>query len=32
MSDDKFLKSLSKLGFPMFEPSEEFDVNATLPR
>ena len=30
MSDDKFLKSLSKLGFPMFEPSEEFDVNATL--
>ena len=30
MSDDKFLKSLSKLGFPMFEPSEELDVNETL--
>ncbi len=30
MTDDKFLKSLSKLGFPMFEPSEELDVNETL--
>jgi len=30
MTDDKFLKSLSKLGFPMFEPSEEQDVNETL--
>jgi len=30
MADDKFLKSLSKLGFPMFEPSEEQDVNETL--
>lgn len=30
MADDKFLKNLSKLGFPMFEPSEELDVNETL--
>ncbi len=30
MTDDKLLKSLSKLGFPMFEPSEELDVNKTL--
>lgn len=30
MTDDKFLKNLSKLGFPMFEPSEELDVNETL--
>lgn len=30
MTDDKLLKSLSKLGFPMFEPSEELDVNETL--
>ena len=30
MTDDKFLKSRSKLGFPMFEPSEELDVNETL--
>lgn len=30
MADDKFLKSLSKLGFPMFEPNEELDVNETL--
>ncbi len=30
MAEDKFLKSLSKLGFPMFEPSEELDVNQTL--
>ncbi|MFK5927419.1 MAG: hypothetical protein QM483_12360 [Desulfuromusa sp.] len=30
MTDDKFLKSLSKLGFPMFEPSEELEVNETL--
>lgn len=30
MADDKLLKSLSKLGFPMFEPTEELDVNETL--
>jgi len=30
MTDDKFLKSLSKLGFPMLEPSEELQVNETL--
>jgi len=30
MTDDKLLKSLSKLGFPMLEPSEELDVNETL--
>lgn len=30
MADDKFLKNLAKLGFPMFEPSEELDVNETL--
>lgn len=30
MTDDKFLKSLSKLGFPMLEPSEDLDVNETL--
>ncbi|MDA3902516.1 MAG: hypothetical protein PF441_03580 [Desulfuromusa sp.] len=30
MTDDKLLKSLSKLGFPMFEPSEELEVNETL--
>ena len=30
MTDDKFFKSLSKLGFPMFEPSEELEVNETL--
>ena len=30
MTDDKFLKSLSRLGFPMFEPSEELEVNETL--
>lgn len=30
MTDDNLLKSLSKLGFPMFEPSEELDVNKTL--
>ena len=30
MTDNKFLKSLSKLGFPMFEPTEELDVNETL--
>lgn len=30
MPDNKLLKSLSKLGFPMFEPSEELDVNETL--
>ena len=30
MTDKKLLNSLSKLGFPMFEPSEEMDVNETL--
>lgn len=30
MTDKKLLSSLSRLGFPMFEPSEELDVNATL--
>ena len=30
MTDKKLLTSLSKLGFPMFEPSEELDVNETL--
>ena len=30
MPDNKLLKSLSKLGFPMFEPSEELNVNETL--
>ena len=30
MADDKFHKSLSRLGFPMFEPSEKLDVNETL--
>ncbi|MBE0501209.1 MAG: hypothetical protein IBX47_07185 [Desulfuromonadales bacterium] len=30
MTDEKLLKSLSRLGFPMFEPSEELDVNETL--
>ena len=30
MTDTKLLSSLSKLGFPMFEPSEELDVNETL--
>ncbi len=30
MTDKKLLKSLSNLGFPMFEPSEELDVNETL--
>jgi hypothetical protein len=30
MNNRKFLNSLSKLGFPMFEPSEEPDVNETL--
>lgn len=30
MTDDKFFKSLSKLGFTMFETSEELDVNETL--
>lgn len=30
MTDRKLLASLSKLGFPMFEPSEEPDVNETL--
>ncbi len=30
MTDDKFFKSLSRLGFPMFEPNEELEVNETL--
>ncbi len=30
MTDQKLLNSLSKLGFSMFEPSEEPDVNETL--
>ncbi|MBE0502403.1 MAG: hypothetical protein IBX47_13310 [Desulfuromonadales bacterium] len=30
MTDKKLLNSLSRLGFPMFEPSEELDVNGTL--
>jgi hypothetical protein len=30
MTDNKLLNSLSRLGFPMFEPSEELDVNGTL--
>ncbi len=30
MTDRKLLTSLSKLGFPMFEPNEELDVNETL--
>lgn len=30
MTDKKLLRSLSNLGFPMFEPSEELDVNETL--
>jgi hypothetical protein len=30
MDDRKLLNSLSKLGFPMFEPSEELDANETL--
>jgi hypothetical protein len=30
MTDRKLLNSLSKLGFSMFEPSEELDVNETL--
>ena len=30
MTDKKLLNSLSNLGFPMFEPSEELDVNETL--
>jgi len=30
MANQKLLNSLSKLGFPMFEPSEELDVNETL--
>lgn len=30
MDNQKLLNSLSKLGFPMFEPSEELDVNETL--
>jgi len=30
MTDRKLLTSLSKLGFPMFEPSEKLDANETL--
>lgn len=32
MADQKLLSSLSKLGFPMFEPVEELGVNETLAR
>ena len=30
MADQKLLSSLSRLGFPMFEPVEQLDVNETL--
>ena len=30
MTDEKLLKRVSRLGFPMFEPSDELDVNETL--
>jgi hypothetical protein len=30
MTDSKLLANLSKLGLPMFEPTEELDVNETL--
>ncbi|WP_299976553.1 hypothetical protein [Desulfobacula sp.] len=30
MADRKLYNSLSKLGFPMFEPNEDIDVNETL--
>jgi hypothetical protein len=30
MTDQKLLSSLSRLGFPMFEPVEQLDVNETL--
>lgn len=30
MTDKKLLTSLSKLGFPMFEPDDELDINKTL--
>jgi hypothetical protein len=30
MTNEKLLKSVSRLGFPMFEPSDEMDVNETL--
>ena len=30
MTDRKLLDNLSKLGFPMFEPTQEPDVNETL--
>ena len=30
MTDRKLMANVSKLGFPMFEPSEELDVNKTL--
>ncbi len=30
MPDDKFYKSLARLGFPMFEPDQELEVNETL--
>ena len=32
MNDSKFLTSLSKLGFPMLEPEEDFDARETLAR
>jgi hypothetical protein len=30
MTDNKLLNNLAKLGFPLFEPDEDFDVNETL--
>lgn len=30
MTEERLLNSLSKLGFPMFEPDNSFDVNETL--
>ena len=30
MNDGKFLRSLSQLGLPMFEPSEDLNVSNTL--
>jgi len=30
MTDKQLLNSVAKLGLPMFEPEEEFDVNETL--
>ena len=30
MADRELMSRLTKLGFPMFQPDEEFDVNKTL--